>query len=143
GKLYALTLASEKIKLLLDPGMQIAVPRWSPDGTTIAFIRGLMSDEGAIGGDIYALSASGGNARNLTSNLDSSASWLTWQPSSKEILFTEHVDGGSGIARVALDGRTSRLWKGAEHITGEGGSYAVSTSRDCCTFALIRQSFQQ
>ena len=27
-------------------GLQIAVPRWSPDGKSIAFIGGLMSDQG-------------------------------------------------------------------------------------------------
>ena len=30
-------------------GMQIAVPRWSPDGKAIAFIGGLMSDQGVDG----------------------------------------------------------------------------------------------
>ena len=35
--------------------MQIAVPRWSPDGQTIAFIGGLMSDEGVTGGDIFTV----------------------------------------------------------------------------------------
>ena len=40
-------------------GLQIAVPRWSPDASKIAFIGGLMSDQGATGGDIYLLSAKG------------------------------------------------------------------------------------
>ena len=35
-------------------GLQIAVPRFSPDGKHIAFIGGLMSDQGSIGGDIYS-----------------------------------------------------------------------------------------
>jgi len=143
AKLYVLTLASEEIKLLLDPRMQIAVPRWSPDGKTIAFIGGLMSDEGATGGDIYTVPASGGMPRNLTPDLDSSASWLAWQPSSKEIIFSEHIDGGCGIAQADMDGRFKHLWKGAEAITGEGGSFAASASRDGQTFALIRQSYQQ
>src|SRR6185312_3290119 len=48
-------------QLLFDPttaigplhGLQIAVPRFSPNGRSIAFIGGLMSDQGAVGGDIY------------------------------------------------------------------------------------------
>ena len=44
-------------------GLQIAVPRWSPDGKQIAFIGGLMSDQGATGGDIYLIPASGGASR--------------------------------------------------------------------------------
>jgi dipeptidyl aminopeptidase/acylaminoacyl peptidase len=143
AQLHVLTLASGKCTSLGDPGMQIAVPRWSPDGKTIAFIGGLMSDEGATGGDIYLVSASGGKPRNLTPNLDSSASWLAWHPDARQLLFTEFTDGGSGIARVDLDGRVTRLWQGAERITAAEGSLAVSVSRDRRTFALVRQSFQQ
>jgi dipeptidyl aminopeptidase/acylaminoacyl peptidase len=143
AQLYALTVASGEVRPILNPGMQIAVPRWSPDGKTIAFIGGLMSDEGATGGDVYTVPASGGKPRDLTQDLDASASWLAWQPSSREIVFTEHIDGGSGIARVDGEGRVIHLWKGAEQITGEGGSFAASASRDGRTFALVRQSFQQ
>ena len=42
-------------------GLQIAVPRWSPDGAQIAFIGGLMSDQGATGGDVYLVGSSGGS----------------------------------------------------------------------------------
>ncbi|MFL6427591.1 MAG: TolB family protein [Acidobacteriaceae bacterium] len=38
-------------------GLQIAVPRWSPDGRRIAFIEGLMSDVGFHGGDLFTIDA--------------------------------------------------------------------------------------
>ena len=55
--LYAWRLNSKEMKLVYTPPVdrQIAVPRWSPDGKTIAFIGGLMSDEGFLGGDIFTL----------------------------------------------------------------------------------------
>ncbi len=40
--------------------------RFSPDGKNIAFIEGLMSDQGATGGDIFVIPAGGGQARNTT-----------------------------------------------------------------------------
>ena len=40
-------------------GLQIALPRWSPDGKAIAFIGGLMSDQGVTGGDVWIIDASG------------------------------------------------------------------------------------
>src|SRR6201994_5077359 len=59
-------------------GLQMAVPRWSPDGSRIAFIGGLMSDQGATGGDIYMVSAKGGEAKDVTSGSDESAVWIHW-----------------------------------------------------------------
>ncbi len=60
AKLYAQSIAGGDPRVILDPvtvagplhGLQIAVPRWSPDGKHIAFIGGLMSDQGSTGGDI-------------------------------------------------------------------------------------------
>ena len=44
-------------------GLQIAVPRWSPGEDQVAFIGGLMSDQGATGADIYLIPVNGGEAR--------------------------------------------------------------------------------
>ena len=145
ARLYVFALATGETRSILDPKMQVAVPRWSPDGQTIAFIGGLMSDEGVTGGDIYLVPAAGGTARNLTPALEGSASWLGWHPSSRSILFAEHLDGGSGLARVGRDGGVTRLWKGAERIaaTGSGAALGVAASRDQATLALIHHSFRE
>jgi dipeptidyl aminopeptidase/acylaminoacyl peptidase len=60
-------------------GLQIAVPRWSPDGEQIAFIGGLMSDQGATGGDIYLISANGGEPKNIMADSDRTAGWIAWR----------------------------------------------------------------
>jgi dipeptidyl aminopeptidase/acylaminoacyl peptidase len=144
ARLYALSAASGGVSEVFKPSTQIAVPRWSPDGKTIAFIGGLMSDEGANGGEIFTVSVAGGEPQNRTPGLKASASWLAWLPSSDRILFAEHVDGGSGIAAVDLTkGQVTTLWTGAETISGGGGSPAVSLSSDGKACALIRQSFQR
>jgi dipeptidyl aminopeptidase/acylaminoacyl peptidase len=56
-------------QVVLDPtavpgllhGLQIAVPRYSPDATKIAFIGGLMSDQGSTGGDVWYVPLRQGN----------------------------------------------------------------------------------
>jgi len=60
AKLYTQTLGSAPQAILAPAevagplhGLQIAVPRWSPDGKFIAFIGGLMSDQGSTGGDVW------------------------------------------------------------------------------------------
>ncbi|GGH04185.1 alpha/beta hydrolase family protein [Silvibacterium dinghuense] len=73
-------------KVVFDPstttgalhGLQIAVPRFSPDGTQIAFIGGLMSDQGSTGGDIYSIPSTGGDATDLTPNREASPAWFQW-----------------------------------------------------------------
>ncbi len=58
-------------------GLQIAVPRWSPDGKSIAFIGGLMSDQGATGGDLYIVPASGGAPRRYAQE-GATVVWYHW-----------------------------------------------------------------
>ena len=53
AEIYTLQADSGEMKSLYKPAQQIAVPRWSPDGSSIAFIGGLMSDEGSTGGDVF------------------------------------------------------------------------------------------
>ncbi|HLN30437.1 MAG TPA: S9 family peptidase [Gemmataceae bacterium] len=144
AQLYTLAVASGRTKSILKPAMQIAVPRWSPDGTSIAFIGGLMSDEGVIGGDIFTIPATGGPPRNLTAGRKASVSWLTWLSAGNQMLFTEYVDGSSGIAKLdAATERSESLWVGPETITGEDGAFNVSLSSDGKLCALVRQSFQR
>lgn len=60
-------------------GLQIAVPRFSPDGSKIAFIGGLMSDQGPTGGDIYIIPASGSSdATDVTPERSSTPAWFHW-----------------------------------------------------------------
>jgi len=129
---------------LLAPNFQIAAPRWSPDGRTVAFIGGLNSDEGVANGDVYCIATAGGVARNLTKNLAASAYWLAWAPSSKKILFAAAVDGGSGIAMAdtATQSPPQILWQGAETITGPAGfARGLSLDRKGERVGVIRTAF--
>jgi len=79
----------------------MAVPRWSPDGRTIAFIGGLMSDQGVTGGDVWAVSAAGGEPHNLTPNRQSTPVWLTWD-GNRNLFVTEVVGGGARLIRIEM-----------------------------------------
>src|SRR5207302_1668453 len=83
---------------------------WSPDGQKIAFVAGLMSDEPSVGGDLYTIAATGGEATNVTPEMKATANWLAWTPEGK-IVFGETVDGDSGVAMVdPANGRNDSLW---------------------------------
>jgi len=74
-------------------GLQIAVPRWSPDGKAIAFIGGLMSDQGATGGDVWIVSAEGGQPVDLTPQRPTTPEWIEW--GDDEHIFVSELAGGS------------------------------------------------
>ena len=66
AKLEAVDLSNGAARTLAAPTLQIGYPRVSPDGKSVAFIGGLMSDESLIGGDIWTVPLAGGEPRNLT-----------------------------------------------------------------------------
>src|SRR5438270_7679501 len=58
AQIYAIDIAKGNATSIYKPSLQVAIPRWSPDGKSIAFIEGLMSDEGSHGGDLFTISSS-------------------------------------------------------------------------------------
>ncbi len=84
-------------------GLQIAVPRWSPDGKAIAFIGGLMSDQGSTGGDVWIVSASGGQPHDLTAQRPTSPAWIEWD--GNEHLYVSELAGGNcQLVRMGVAG---------------------------------------
>ncbi len=88
-------------RVTLDPssvngplrGLQVALPRWSPDGSRIAFVGGLMSDQGVTGGDVYVIASDGGKPADVTPGIAISPSWLTW--TGDDHLLVSSIAGGS------------------------------------------------
>jgi dipeptidyl aminopeptidase/acylaminoacyl peptidase len=121
------------------PKLQIAEPHVSPDGKQVAFIEGLMSDEGSVGGEIFTVPVAGGTVRNLTPKIHSSPSTLVWT-SADRIVFGENVDGKSGFASVsASGGAVQKIWAGEESVSAQS-SLTGALSRDGSDSAVIRQS---
>jgi dipeptidyl aminopeptidase/acylaminoacyl peptidase len=140
--LYTIEAADGAVQLVYKPDFQIAEPHWSPAGGEIAFIGGLMSDEGSVGGDIYVLSIDGGAPRDITEKINASPSWLTWINGGRQILFAAAVDGRSGIATVEIASAQAHVvWSGVETISADGYGIGLSIARDGETTAIIRQSF--
>ena len=137
AQLYRLAVGGGALTPVHKPLLQIAIPRWAPDGQSIAFIGGLMSDESSVGGDIFVVPAEGGEARNVTPGIAASPSWLSWT-SPEKIMFAERIEGDTGIGSVDVKaGKIAQIWRGEETITSFG---VMSASADGGQTAVVRQS---
>jgi len=93
--------------ILVDPdsatspihGLQIAVPRWSPDGKYIAFISGLMSDQGSTGGDVYLVPSTGGEIKDITPDSTVTSAWIQWL-GENQLGVSQHVGGESAFRSI-------------------------------------------
>ncbi|WEN15533.1 S9 family peptidase [Rhodanobacter sp. AS-Z3] len=125
-------------------GLQIALPRWSPDSSRIAFIGGLMSDQGATGGDIYAVPANGGSLVNLTPDIRVTPSWLRWT-GTQSMLVAQVSNGQSQLADYAVS--ATRAQQQRVHFTvpasvSDGSaSMAMSLSADRKHIAFLQSSY--
>jgi dipeptidyl aminopeptidase/acylaminoacyl peptidase len=123
------------------PGIQIAAPRWSPDGKTIALIGGLMSDEPIPGGDVFTVPAVGGAMQNATPGMKMTATALEWEPDSSGLYVTGIKDGQAFVGLLKTGEEIVPAWTGAETIAPGPFVPYVSLSRDGKISAVVRQSF--
>jgi len=142
ARLYHIPVKSGEMHEIYVPKLQIAAPRVSPDGKHVAFIEGLMSDEGPTGGDIFVLTLAGGKVQNVTPGFKGSPSYLTWT-SPDNILFAENIDGKSGFGSVSLNGGTPKTGWSADEFIGDTPSPSASFSSDSEISAVVRQSANQ
>src|SRR5213082_1330036 len=142
AQIYTIDIAKGEATSIYKPSLQVAVPRWSPDGKSIAFIEGLMSDEGFHGGDLFTISASGADVQNRTHGRKSSVSSLFWLMPDR-ILFTEIVGGGGAISELNIDNNSVRtIWKGAEALHAFGNFPDFAISKDGKFAAAERSTFE-
>ena len=145
ARLYSIAAQNGETREIYRPKWQMAEPHVSPDGKSVAFIEGLMSDEGLTGGDIQVVPITGGAARNLTPGIKASPSSLAWTAPNR-ISLVANVDGDSGYAVLSGAGYPERSswngWTGKELIGTSTDAWvpAASFSRDGSVTAVVRQS---
>jgi dipeptidyl aminopeptidase/acylaminoacyl peptidase len=148
AELDVIDAQSGTVTTLLKPTTQMASPRWSGDGTRIAYIGGIMSDEGITGGDVYVVPGAGGTPIDVTPNLAASVQTITWNGSPAHIVATEFAAGDEVLATIDVVAKTQReIWRAPEMIWANNlmgfapGDAGISLSRNGAISAIVRQSY--
>jgi dipeptidyl aminopeptidase/acylaminoacyl peptidase len=89
----------------LTAGGEAARPKWSPDGTRIAFVQN---------GDIEVVAADGSGRKRLTAG--AGASGPAWSPDGRQVAYY----GKTGLMRVGVDGSAPQHWALPEPWFGAG-----------------------
>lgn len=76
--LDAIDARTGAVRSIAKPATQLNQPRVSPDGRTVAYVGGLMSDFGSIGGDVFTVPLAGGSPRNITAGAKSTVTTIDW-----------------------------------------------------------------
>ena len=149
AKLYAEPVSGGEPRVVLDPntisgalhGLQIAVPRYSPDGKHIALIGGLMSDQGSTGGDVYVIDANGGDPVNITPDIDGTPTFIAWT-GNNGIGFTEDRRGHMLLTDYSVSAHTQNVVTDLGEVNVSGGPIknAIGVSNNG-TLAMVKSSF--
>ena len=140
AQLHTVRAATGKMQQVCTVQHQMGRLTWSPDGTSIAFVSGVMSDEGNISGDVFVVPAAGGEARCITPGIDHSLTWIDWRD--RGILY-----GGRHIDSAVLgwldpdSGTICPIAKGMYAINGIGPQRVSAAKNN--TFAAVRESFTE
>jgi dipeptidyl aminopeptidase/acylaminoacyl peptidase len=114
--LYVVTVADGAVRRLATGFRENGQPKWSPDGTTIAFIcskgRGAESD-------VCVIPAAGGTPRNLTAAWDLDPGAPGWSPDGKTVSFAAEIRGNVHLFAVpAAGGAVRQITSGERQLRG-------------------------
>ncbi|NIJ32558.1 S9 family peptidase [Sphingomonas oligoaromativorans] len=115
------------VRTIAAPGIQANFPRVSPDGRTVAFIGGLMSDFGSVGGDVWTVPFAGGTPRDATPGYKGSFTSLDWDARGLHAAALK----GDQSAIVEIDpasGAGEPVWSAGVSLSAGDGRVAFSQS---------------
>ncbi len=132
--------ASGSARVITAPKMQMNMPRVSPDGKRVAFIGGLMSDWGSVGGDVYTVALAGGTPVDVTPGYKGTFEGLDWRGST--LAATALI--GDKAAAVSIDPAAKAMrvnWSAPVNVGSQTFNGPIAFSADGAIAATVMQDF--
>jgi dipeptidyl aminopeptidase/acylaminoacyl peptidase len=132
--------ASGSARVITAPKMQMNMPRVSPDGKSVAFIGGLMSDWGSVGGDVYTVALAGGTPVDVTPGYKGTFEGLDWRGST--LAATALI--GDKAAAVSIDPAAKAVrvnWSAPVNVGSQTFNGPIAFSADGAIAATVMQDF--
>ncbi len=127
--------------IVAAPPVQMNAPRVSPDGATVAFVGGLMSDFGSVGGDLYTVPLAGGTPVDVTSGIKATVRSVIWKGSDPIVTWLK--GDRAEIARVRLGplpAAVDVLWSAP--MTPSASDGEVAANADATQFATMLEDYE-
>ena len=135
--LDAVDATTGAVRNIAKPSAQLNFPRVSPDGRTVAYIGGLMSDFGSVGGDVWTVPFAGGQPTNVTQGQPVTYLSLDW--TSDGLRAASLQNERMGAAAIVPGGRPRPLF-GLPVSLGAGDG-RIAWSADGRTMASVVQDW--
>jgi len=131
-------IGSGALRILAAPKTQLNMPRVSSDGKTVAYIGGLMSDFGSVGGDIFTVPLAGGEPVDLTPGFNGSFNGLDWRKG--QLLATAQMGGEQAVLTLDPSSGKHRVLWSQQASVGTACEGCVSLSADGTLAAITHDN---
>jgi dipeptidyl aminopeptidase/acylaminoacyl peptidase len=135
--LDAIDATTGSVRRIAAPTTQLNFPRISPDGKTVAYIGGLMSDFGAVGGDIWTVPFAGGTPVDATAGRPLTLTSIDWTGTGVRGSSLKGADAGLFALTAKGDGV---VW--SRPVSFAAGDGRVVYSADGTMVAAVVQDFE-
>jgi len=104
---------------------QMCMPRMAPDGKSVVFVGGIMSDFGPLGGEIYQVPFSGGMPASVTPGFRGTFNALYWRD--RRLYATGMIVDRAALVHIDLARHAVHtLWSDAVTATAAEGGFTLS-----------------